>query len=174
MNEKIMISKDLYDYINVISLKDNKEEIMFFGGNNIENHVYVNDKTFKLFDEDLIKRDRDKAVIYVNTFVEELNRIKENGCDVMFMIHSHFSKYKSLEFMYGDLSDDDEEISKKLRSICNKYDMDYFDGITTGNRLYFWSTKGNKPKLLDCFVDYDKVKYNRLTEITEKIEHRMK
>ena len=90
------------------------------------------------------------------------------------MVHSHYSKFKSLEFMYGDLSDEDEEVSKKLRLLCNKYEIDYYDGITTGTRIYFWSTKGNNPRLLDCYIDNKKVNYNRLTEITETIEHRMK
>ena len=174
MKEKIQIDKELYDYINKASLTDNKEEIMIFGGKKINDTIQINTDTFKLFDDELVKRDKENAVIYLNSFINEVDRLKNSNCDVVFMVHSHYSKFKSLEFMYGDLSDEDEEVSKKLRLLCNKYEMDYYDGITTGTRIYFWSTKGNNPRLLDCYIDNKKVDYNRLTEITETIEHRMK
>ena len=150
---------------------------MVFGGINFEDGIVVLDNTFYHFNnKNLVNNDAESIEINVNLLKHSMIALKKIGCDTFFMTHSHPCKSNMLEFMFGDLSDEDEVNSNYLRSICSKYNLEYYDGISTGKRLYFWSTldKEKAPILMDCYANLKKVKYNPLTSITENMERSFK
>ena len=174
MEKKVYISKKLYDYINSIACNNEKEQMMAFGGKTIGNTIVVNDSSFVHFDNDSIVNSDDESIeVPLNKLIESMKNNQEKGNDTFIMTHSHPCNSDFFEFMFGDLSDDDEINSAKIRELCNAYGLDYIDGITTGRRLYFWSThnKEKAPKLLKCVIDDKEIEYNRLTSITEDLEH---
>lgn len=174
MEKIVYISKKLYDYINSIACNNEKEQMMVFGGKTIGNTIVVNDSSFVHFDNDSIVNSDDESIeVPLNKLIESMKKNQEKGNDTFIMTHSHPCNSDFFEFMFGDLSDEDELISDKLRELSNKFGLDYYDGITTGKKTYFWSThnKNSAPKLLKCYVDNKMVDYNSLTSITENIEH---
>lgn len=174
MEKIVYISKKLYNYINSIACSNEKEQMMVFGGKTIGNTIVVNDSSFVHFDNDSIVNSDDESIeVPLNKLIESMKNNQEKGNDTFIMTHSHPCNSDFFEFMFGDLSDEDELISDKLRELSNKFGLDYYDGITTGKKTYFWSThsKNNAPKLLKCYVDNKIVDYNSLTSITENIEH---
>ena len=175
MVKDVYISKKMYELINEIAAKNINEQMMVFGGKTIGNTIVVNEQSFNHFDGDEVygsSREHVEVPLYKIEQEIALNRGLEN--DTFFMTHSH-RNYLLLEFMYGDLSFADEDISKKLRELCAEYGLEYYDGIATGKKLYFWSTISEEfPKLMDCYVDNNKVKYNALTQITEDLEHKFR
>lgn len=177
MIKNIYITKKLYDYINYLASANKNEQMMVFGGKTIGNTIVVDESSFRHFKEDVVLDNSDEEVeVPVKEIEKEMGKSNKLGNDTFIMTHSHPNKYPFFEFMFGDLGDDDEVLSKKLRNLCNKYNMEYYDGITTGKKLYFWSTleEDKTPKLMDCFVDNVPVEYNSLTRITEDLEHYFK
>lgn len=177
MEKIIYIDKFLYKYINKIALENKSEQMMVFGGKTIGSSVVINYKSFVHFQKDnLVNCDNDSIEVSLKELEKNIAFNYKIGNDTFIMAHSHPCKSSMFEFMFGDLSFEDEENSKKIRNICNKYCLDYIDGITTGRRLYFWSTHESEksPKLLKCFVDGNEVEYNALTSITEDLEHKFK
>lgn len=173
MRKDVYINKDIYKRINDIAESNNTEQMMVFGGKTIGNTVVVDTNSFVHFDDTVVTSSTRES-IDVPVYEIELqmyNNYKRRN-DTFFMVHSHKPTISFLEFAHGDLSDEDEEISEKLRDISRKYCMDYFDGITTGKKLYFWSTEEkNKPRLMECFIENEKVDYSLITTFSEDIEH---
>ena len=174
MEKCIYIDKSLYKHINSIAKENRNEQMMVLGGKTIENTIVVNYRSFvHLQKENLVDSDSESIEVSLKELKKYMILNKELGNDTFFMTHSHPCKSDLFEFMFGDLSDEDEVNSEKIRRLCTACELDYIDGITTGRRLYFWSThdKEKSPKLYDCFVDDVKLDYNNLTQITENIEH---
>lgn len=174
MEKSIYISEKLYNYINEIASNNKKEQMMVFGGKTIGDTILINDSSFIHFkSEKLISNDDDSVEVSLNEIMKSMKKNQQLGNDTFIMTHSHPCSSDFFEFMFGDLSDEDEINSEKLRELSNKFGLDYYDGITTGKKTYFWSThnKNNAPQLLKCYVNNKSVDYNALTSITENIEH---
>ena len=174
METSIYMDKFLYKHINKIALDNKNEQMMLYGGKTIGNSVVVNYKSFvHLQSDNLISSDSESIKVSLKELEKYIIANKQLGNDTFFMTHSHPCKSNMFEFMFGDLSNDDEVISQKIRKVCNKYGLDYIDGITTGRKLYYWSTHDMEkyPKLLKCYIDGIEINYNNLTQITEDLEH---
>ena len=173
MEKNVYMSERLYELINDIAAVNETEQMMVFGGATIGNTIVINEKSFDHFDDDKIyNSSKDYMEVPLSELEKQMIINRELGNDTFFMAHSH-RNLSPFEFMHGDLSFEDEEISKKLRGMCYKHGLEYYDGITTGKRLYFWSTLNDyKPQMMDCYVGDSKIKYNKLTQLTEDIEHR--
>ena len=174
MKKNVYMSEKLYDLINDIAAINDTEQMMVFGGKTIGNTIVINDISFNHFDDEVYSSSEEYMEVPVCELEKEMIRNKELGNDTFFMTHSH-RNLSAFEFMHGDLSFEDEEISKRLRGLCNTHGLDYYDGITTGRKLYFWSTLNEyNPQIMDCYVGDNKVKYNALTQITEDLEHKFR
>ena len=177
MRKNIYITKKLYDYINKVAEINDREQMMVFGGKTIGNTIVIDERSFTHFNEDVVlNNDSESIEVPVKELEKQMAKNYKLGNDTFIMTHSHPCKSSLFEFMYGDLSDEDEVISHKLRSISNRYLLNYYDGITTGKKVYFWSTEDDikYPQLMDCYVENEQVDYNALTRITEDIEHILK
>lgn len=168
MEKSVYISEKFYNRINDIGISHDEEQMMAFGGTTIGDMIVVSEKTFIHFQGEKAKSSRKEVSVYLRDLVNAMIDIKAKGYDTFFMTHSHFSLFGGK----GDLSDEDEVNSEMLRNVCSQYGMNYYDGITTGYKLYFWSTvRKNDPQLMDCYVDNNPVRYSIWVPITEKIEH---
>lgn len=177
MEKNIYMDKFLYKYINKIALDNKNEQMMVCGGKTIGNSVVIDYRSFVHFQKNnIVNSDCESVEVSLKELENNIALNYKLGNDTFIMIHSHPCKSNMFEFMFGDLSFEDEENSQKITSICDKYCIDYYDGITTGRKLYFWSTHESEksPKLLKCYIDGDEVEYNSLTRITEELEHRFK
>lgn len=172
MRKSVNISEKLYNKINDIANSSDKEQMMVFGGRTIGDTIVVSEYSFRLCDA--LYSDDDEVEIPLRVLKKFMYDINNDGYDTFFMVHSHKCNSNFFEFMYGDLSDEDEINSERLREVCNFFGLDYYDGITTGKRVYFWNTKekDNGPILMNCYIDNVQVEYNKLTQITEDIEHK--
>lgn len=156
MGKAISIEKKLYEDINGVVLHNPKEQMMLFGGKTVGDSIIISPKSLKWFTEnEIIYRDGKYATIDEGLLVRSVLNICNMGYDSIFLIHSHKSENKMEDFLNGSLSNNDLKNSKKIFLICQFKNVKYFDGVSTGKSIYFWSIDNEflKPVQINCYVD---------------------
>ena len=156
MGLSVSIEKKFYDNVNMIASKNPKEQMMLVGGRTVGDSVVIDKNSLKWFSsKDLIAQDDESVSIDEGLLVKSIMDISNRGYDSVFMIHSHPCETDFDDYLYGSLSSQDLRNSKKLYLITQFKNIKYFDGISTGKNIYFWSLDNEflKPTQVSCYVD---------------------
>lgn len=174
MADSVNIQKKLYDSINNVAFHNPNEQMFILGANNISGIINVDRYSMKWFtDKELTYHDGETLTISENLLVRTIMDISSRGYDSIIMIHSHPGCTNAYDdFLYGSLSDEDIETSKKLLLICQFKNIGYYDGICTGRHIYFWSIDNENmiPRQLNCYVDGNLVR-SRVPGTVEELIH---
>lgn len=177
MEKAVYMEKQLYDKINQVAFSNEIEQLMLFGGRIKDNSVNLDSDTIKWFSKnELVYQDGESFEIDEGVLVRSIMSLCEKGYDAVFMIHSHHCDTKFDDFMYGSLSEDDIKNSKRLYLICQFKNIKFFDGIATGQHIYFWSIDNDKmiPTQMSCYIDNELVNSRVPGTIQELFEMIMK
>lgn len=157
MKGSVYIDKNTYDSINRVSAFNDNEQMMVFGGVQNGDKITIDSSTLKWFTRrDFIPLDDESFEIDEGALVDTImNILNKKHYNTIVMIHSHPGVKAYDDFMYGSLSSDDLAKSKRLLLICQFMNVRYYDGVSTGRHIYFWSLDNEKiiPEHLSCYVD---------------------
>ncbi len=156
MSNSVYVEKRLYDGINQIAANNPKEQMMLFGANYNNGDFRIDFDSIKWFTaKELEAQDEESITIDQKLLVTSIINLRQKGYDSVVMIHTHSCENEFDDFLYGSLSEEDLKTSKKLLLQCQFQHVKYFDGISTGKSIYFWSIDNENlvPVHMDCYVD---------------------
>lgn len=157
MKGSVYIDRKTYDNINCIAANNENEQMMVFGGVQDGDKVTIDSSTIKWFSRrELISQDSESVEVDEGVLVQTIMNILARGkCNSIVMVHSHPCATPLDDFLYGSLSSEDIVNSKRLLLICQFMNVKYFDGVSTGSHIYFWSLNNENivPEQLSCYVD---------------------
>ena len=174
MGKAISIDKKLYENINCVVSHNDNEQMMLLGANTINDKIVIDSGSLKWFSEkEIIYHDGENFSIDEGLLVKNFMQIADSGHDSVIMLHSHPGCINAYDdFIYGSLSETDVETSKKLLLVCQFKNVNYYDAISTGNHIYFWSIDNENmiPKQLNCYIDGELVKSRVPSTIQELVD----
>lgn len=156
MKKIISIDRKFYDAINGVVKNNSKDQIMVVGGRTVNDNIVVDKSSLKWFTEkELLLKEDGSYTIEEGLLVRVIMDIGKTGHDSVFLIRSHHCENKLDDFLYGSLSSEDLGNSKKMFLICQFQNLQFFDAISTGSNIYFWSIDNEflKPVQVLCSVD---------------------
>ena len=156
----VKIDKSLYDKVNRVAANNKKEQMMLFGCNIVDDKLIIDSDSIKWFTSDeLVYQDDETVEIDEGLLVDKIMELNNKKYNSVIMLHSHPCDTIFDDFLYGSLSEADIVNSKKLLLICRFMNIRYFDGVSTGKHIYFWSIDNDKmlPVQMSCYVDNDLV-----------------
>ena len=165
------MSEKLYYNLTSIGHFSEKEQMMVIGGNKIGNCINIDSSSFKWFtDKEILFSDEETVEIDEKLVMKSIMDVANNANNVVVMIHSHPCKSPIDKYVYGILSDSDLENARKLLPFCESKNLYLYDGVITGNQIYFWDIDNSNdlPMQIDCYVD-GKLMNNRLPSVENKI-----
>ena len=160
VEKSVYIDKKTYDGVNGIAINNKKEQMMLFGGIVEDSAVKIDSNSIKWFTEkELVHHDDESVEIDEGLLVKSIMDLSKNGYDAVFMVHSHPCETTFDDFLYGSLSSQDMVNSKRLYLVCQFQNVKYFDGISTGQHIYFWSIDNDNltPVQMNVYVDNELV-----------------
>ena len=156
----ISITQRLYDNLNALGLNNKKDQLMIVGAKTTGDSVVIDQSTLKWFTEKELYSNSDEIrEININLLINSVNKVTSGENDSVILFHIHPCNENTMDFMYGSMTEDDLRCSKQLYLLCNFKNCKLFDGVITGNHIYFWTIDNEyyKPIKVDCYVDKKKV-----------------
>ena len=156
----ISITKRLCDNLNLLGLNNKMDHLMIVGAKTNGDSVVIDQSTLKWFNEKELSPFNDEPdAIDINLLVDTMCKVTTNGNDSLIMFHIHPCNTEKEDFMYGSMTETDLKYSRQLYLLCNFKNLKLFDGVITGNHIYFWTIDNEyyKPIKVDCYVDKKKI-----------------
>ncbi len=155
MMKKINFDESMYKNINGVCQNNKNEQVMFFAGKVENDGVNFLPSTFKWLNNQELDKNENGTFANETVFAKYVLDMKNKGMDSILMLKSHLCEEGVNDFMFSSLSKEDLESAKKELLIAQFNNVDYYNAISTGKKIYFWSINNNNftPTPINCYID---------------------